>query len=606
MVPQYDDNYIYKFFTFCYINFPIELKITILKHLSLARILLFKSLIKDDETKNLQIRSITTEKLYDVICKHCEKCFQSNSFSDIIHLIKGTDNIIPIVLRSDESAHYKLGEQNCFSFSHLDEYYGIENNTEFELDFYNLYYSKCMNLTDFPYPNRVSTISILKIIGTETLMELDLSPFSQLKTLRLISKNNMLKLVLSPNVFESVNELAIDNNFDSDYYTKFKNLKIFEIFIQKGRNFYIKSIPRGVITLTIITQYLTMTKETWGGEVLLDSWKDWPRNLRHLSVNDMYNSNGIFKDVISKLPPHLSTLTVHGYPINSILSQIPDSISHLNVNFKVPTCNVEKIDFDFPSSLQSLTLNGLVLKAIDKIYKVPRGVTSFNLSNCEFSMSLDNFNFDNCKSCLEWLQFDNCLDSFSLVNADFNDFTKLNKIIFTKCGIYSLSNFRPPSCLSSLRIFNNPITSIDESCQLFNKERDYPLLRTIWINGCQISLISSNIEFPVNLNELVIVDNTTKVFYFNSSIARHVSLKTIHLSKLSSIEFCDDIDETCMKSNFSSMSLNVTNDFLPSHPDSLKVFYDKLELYVRKTLYTRECVPENGHISYNFRSNRSD
>ncbi|KAK6463174.1 hypothetical protein DFJ63DRAFT_312496 [Scheffersomyces coipomensis] len=458
-----------------------------------------------------------------------------------------------------------------------------------------------MNLRKFPYADRVSSISISRLIGTESVMNLDLSDFARLQKFRLVSNNSNLKLKLSPNIFENLTDLAIDNIFDSEFYSKFVNLRIFEIYIQKGRNFEIKFIPREVNTMTIVAENLKETKYISDGQVIVHSPEDWPPNLRHLTLDDSNNSDGVFNDAICKLPPYLTKLEVAGYPINQILSQIPITVTHLYLTFTFPTSGVEKSSLDFPPSLQMLKLEGLVLETTDKIYNVPKGVKSLYLFSCDFSMSLNNLNFDSCKSSLEWLQFANCLDFFSLANVDYSEFSRLNEIRFSCCMISSLTNFRPPSCLNSLHISDNPIVSIDESCPLFNNERGYPLLKWICIDDCQISFISPNIELPTNLTDLTITDSTTKVFYFNSSIARHVSLKYLHLSKLSRIEFCDDIHESCKESNFSLMDLTVTNDFFSTLPEALSIFYDKLELYMGRTLCNRESKQESGYICYCFR-----
>ncbi|KAK6465288.1 hypothetical protein DFJ63DRAFT_310387 [Scheffersomyces coipomensis] len=601
MASEYDDYYIYNFFTTYYSKFPIELKIRILSQLSIAKIILFKSFINDNETKGLQIKSITTQKIHDFRCDFCGNNPKGNSISDIIKLVKNTDNIIPIVVHFEERTYQERPKN--FSFNHLK--YGLQNNADFELMYHHLYYFKCMNLRKFPYKDKVSSISISRLKGDETVMELDLSAFTELKKFRLISNNNILKLKLSPKLFENVTDLAIDNIFDSEFYSKFIYLRNFEIYIQKGRDIEIKLIPRGVITLKIVAECGNVAKHTSGGQVIVNSKEDWPPNLRHLTLGDSYNTDGVFNNAICYSPPYLTTLIILGYPINEILSQIPITITDLDLTFAFtlasPASGV-KSELHFPPCLQNLTLFGLVLETIDEVYNVPRGVTSFRLVACEFSTSSIDFNFDNCKSSLEWLLFDHCLEFFAFANVDYSDFSKLNEIKFSNCGVSSLTNFIPPSCLSSLKISNNPITFIDESCPLFNNEKGYPLLKSIWIEHCQISFISPNIELPLNLNDLIIADDTTKVFYFNSSIARHVSLKHLYLSKLCGFQFCDDVEVSSKESNFWWMELNVTDDFFPTH-DALNIFYDKLELYFGRTLRYRDQNPTSGIQCYSFKNN---
>ncbi|KAK6460610.1 hypothetical protein DFJ63DRAFT_337367 [Scheffersomyces coipomensis] len=388
-------------------------------------------------------------------------------------------------------------------------------------------------------------------------------------------------------------DLTIDNAFDGEYYSKFVNLKRFHINVSKGRNFKIEHVPKSVTSLKITVNSTNKFNDfdARNGHVKIKARQDWPPQLKSLSLDDSRNKTRAFTDLLNKLPLNLQSLSICGHSQCQALSQVSESMCELSLKSTFQILNASHVDLnlEFHSKLTTLSLDNLKMISSTKSCKLPNGLKIFHLFSCDFSLSLNNFKFDNCKSTLKRLRISRYKEPFEFINLNFSVFSNLTDICFNSCGIKSLTHFKPPYCLKKLEIYHNPISTIDESCDLFNNENSYPMLQEVLIENCKISKISPNVEWPINLQHLTIKDEKVKEFYFNASIAKHQSLRILTLSKLSAIKFCDCVNVNS-KSNFSQLDLTVTQDFLPTSPYDLLKFYDKVHLFLRKRVIDRKQI----------------
>ncbi|KAK6459907.1 hypothetical protein DFJ63DRAFT_254714 [Scheffersomyces coipomensis] len=574
------DYYIYKFFSVYYPKFPIELMVKILQYTTIQDILLFQSLTKDDETKKLEIKHITNEKLtYEINCKHRFKPF---------HFINGIANVVALMGDREPSISVRLDfkEGKYFKRSCLEYIEGLPSCFNFELNFDELRYSKYDDLISFIDFTYITSLKILKMTSGERSMKLNFSRL-YVKSFHLVTNLSHIKLTLPS--FEDLTDLSIDNAFEGEYYANLVNLKTFGIYISKGRRFNIEHVPRGVTELKIVVKYVSKSENENCEYVKIKSRQDWPINLKSLTLDDSKNEAGAFKDVFGVLPSNLIKFSVCGHSFYKFSSQFPDSIIDLHLYSTFSVMDIPYVDLQFPSSLENIVFQNLKMIVPNKSYNLPTRLKSFKLDFSDLSLSLNNFNFDHCKSSLKNLQISRYEEPLVFSNLNFSEFLKLTNIELVSCGIKSLSHFKPPRCLKTLQVCRNPITTIDETCDLFNNENGCPLLQSISIKGCQISFISPNIEWPINLKSLVIQDEVPKDFYFNTSIAKHESLETLYLSVLSSFKFCEVDKAIKRKTKIKSFVLSVTDDFLPTKPYELLKFYDKIHLFLGKRVLNRKA-----------------
>ncbi|KAK6462668.1 hypothetical protein DFJ63DRAFT_335981 [Scheffersomyces coipomensis] len=605
-----NDEYIYKFFTKFYGKLPIELKVAILSHLSIPKILLLKSLINDDETRSLPIKSITKDKIHAGVCR-CENIHLENRLSRKEALIN-TDDIIPIIVHvnTDERCReFDLTRTeltgSAYWFKKVSRSYDFESNADLELSFDEITYSKCEELKEFPGYYNVSGINISELTGTHYLRSLDFSKFTNLEQFQIISNNSLSKLSLSPTIFEKVTDLAIDNVLEEEFYSKFINLKRFDIHIQKGRNLHIASIPRRVETLKITVEHIRIALKSTGGQIIINSSEDWPQHLKHLTLDDSRYLVCNFTEVSKyKLPSYLRTLKTSGFPYGRLLSQLPDSLIDLNMDITRHTIDFEgssneQVDFEFPSSLRNINLQLLDVNAKDKTYNLPKGLKTFIAIGCDFKIPFNNFNFNTCNTCLEHLEFEN--NSIEFTNLYFTNFTKLKVIKLSGCRIDSLTYFTPPSCLKVLELCNNPIKSIDETCPLFNNPARYNMLEKIEISESKISFISSKIDLPINLQSLTIRDAKIQNFCFTPSIVNHKSLRNLWLSRLQSIDFCDDDkSENKCESSIKTLYLGVNSHLHTWCFKDIKKFYLNLETCLGKKIKYESNKISAKHLYFHF------
>ncbi|KAK6462698.1 hypothetical protein DFJ63DRAFT_170288 [Scheffersomyces coipomensis] len=588
----------------------LVMKIQILSYLSIEDIVLFKSLINDVEIEDVPIKDITKERLrieymrdHDELI-HSEELdleFGSNEekmamkllkmhfhhieqsqlkLQKLIKLNKVCQDIIPIHIDSVNAHHIPLKFLNGFS--------GESQKFDLILEVENLSHKSISDLDEFSYPDIISGIIITSVPTSDFSTDFNIDfeskmyDLSRYKNLRLLNVPSFstYSSIFSPNLFNTLTDLIINNICEFEYLSHFNKLERLEVEINAEEEFYIKDLPRRISKLKLIVDVDV-------DPVIINSSDDWPPNLKSLSLKDDYCDEPPFVNFQNyDLPSNLTSLDVEGHFLDGLLDKSPVSLTELTLSQESYYDNSQLINFKIPHGITKLDLTEF--NSSNNSLDLPSGLQSFKLFNCNFSMPVNDFNFDHCKSSLRVFEVESYKNPISFTNLDFSEFSKLTNISIADCAITSLSSFNPPTCLRYLDIIDNSIKTLDESCPLFNNPSKYSQFVEATFKDCQITRISPNIKWPIHLQDLFISDSCEKKFFFTSSIARHKSLRKLHLGVLSSIHIYDlNITKSGDPSKFEKLTFTFTSDSIPKTKQDYNRFYDKIEFHVGKKIQKR-------------------
>ncbi|KAK6462111.1 hypothetical protein DFJ63DRAFT_313256 [Scheffersomyces coipomensis] len=545
----YDNDYIYSFFTDYFPQLPYELIIRILRSLHVRVVLQLQCLMKDKYIRSIKFKEINERAMFVTIpytskkLRYQQSLLEFQKMFDIIHLLIETnddnkDNIIPISIF--------ITTFNLESVHIINTLLEYPNNFDISLTIRRLDYHFQKQLLKLNIVNNVSELLIYTLTNDQlmdkTVTNLDLSMYHDLRSFRLANSINLSSIKFST-WYDTLVDLCITGVNVGVEFLRFKNLEDLKISKEPGKNIYIRHMPRSLRKLEIIVNENVPDIES--GRCILTSFDDWPSNLENLILLDKSTDqvDFIFADIINfKLPSNLIELTIEGNRLYNMLHQLPDTLERLNLEYfddEIDSALAENIII--PLGMKEIRLRGFNIAFADDI-QFPLNLVHFTLNSCQSSTPLNDYNFEYSKQTLRTLEISDYGNPTAFTRLDFNEFSVLRSICFDYCEIVSLDNFIPPCCLEVLEISDNPITSINENCAVFNNPTKYPKLTDIQITYCEINYISPRIRLPINLTLFKICDTVPKDFYINSSIRNHEALEYIEVSMISKLDTYENED----------------------------------------------------------------
>ncbi|KAK6462697.1 hypothetical protein DFJ63DRAFT_313826 [Scheffersomyces coipomensis] len=579
-------------------DFPLDLKICVLKFLKIREIVKFRHIINDEEINSLDLRQFKNnpdnhDDYLDGRLNFEEFKVDSGYYNprtskqdrfdyaverleEGLEMIRNNDISIPI--------HIEIGSRDSgyLQNNHFKKLRCLDcKPLDIRLSLTDLRCKDCKLLNKFSSPKKVNELIVTLMNHNEyKAFEIDISKFTELKKFDISEINDdleiQIKLDYSNNLYHNLTELITYDIFDLREIGKFTNLKTLKLTFKHGKDVFLPFLPRSITKLKLTS--------LWGTGVLhIKSNADCPPNLTYLKLYDDEKPYSPWRDTLAySFPSTLKTLKIYGEAICSVVTMLPPYLTCLELRFARSYSLTQDYDFELPATLEKLQLQNLNITIRGSNNMVlPKRLVECDIGSCNFSFELYRDNLDGSNKYLKYLSVsndhdDDDVDGIPLNNLNFKQFSKLTSMDLFYCGISSLTDFRPPLRLEYLKINDNKLSSMDETCPLFNNPNDYPNL-TMLDFCCQITYISPNIKLPVNLESLQIRDDCSKQFCFNTSIVTHQKLTHVCIRQLSSVSFNVEHIGSEMNTILRELSLDFDENSFPGGKDEIDQFYDKLE-----------------------------
>ncbi|KAK6461748.1 hypothetical protein DFJ63DRAFT_194076 [Scheffersomyces coipomensis] len=434
----YNDEYIYNFFTYEFPNFDNYTVLEILQGISIETFLLLQFTTNDEYIKQLQLKDINPNPL-EFLC--------GSTTDEIPELRQSVTNCI--------SYNKPLGHSIPIS---IDFLYGNEIKLprflerSLEVNYSRLFKlqlnikgdsSKVLKiLENFKFADKVEKVDYnsCREEDWENQLNLDISKYINLKHFRAWPEQN-LTIILPQSSIQNLTFLSIKDVYNPHLLVQLDNLKTLEMGVENCTEFDIKYLPRNLKELNLMCMNVIIN---------INSDTDWPQQLEELHFGDLMFDSFTFENLQHySLPPKLQLLDVEVYSDLNMFTQLPDSITDMEIILG-PCCLGTENILKIPLNLRNLTITDWYSVSYTDTIEFESALEKLILRNVSFP--LPHFNFQTLKHSLRDLDISEFQHKISLYHMNFSQFTSLEKISISSSTFESLENFKPAPSIESIYI----------------------------------------------------------------------------------------------------------------------------------------------------------
>ncbi|EGW32070.1 uncharacterized protein SPAPADRAFT_66733 [Spathaspora passalidarum NRRL Y-27907] len=358
------------------------------------------------------------------------------------------------------------------------------------------------------YHDKISKISEMSIILKNYEINIAFLNF-------LLSFDNLTNLVFEQTSLKSIRRFFI-NNSRFIHHPRLSSIRISSSYVidwsgvqfpQKLKNL---ELPRAKISTVNIPAEVgricfTKSKIKHSNELR----NKLPENLTVLELH----STGLECLMVDDLPVGLTNLKISRNPLNKIYGKRwPPNLQKLELEFH--KLNDEALQFvnesiGWPLNVTHLTISGTKLKDLSNLSNLPQSLKHLNISNTHWNLVKENTRFEfprnlkilHMSFCglprLKYLKFPSSLEDLSLpLNRIHNILTygawqelvNLKRLDLDYNSITSLDNWVIPPNLEYLCLSNNRIKEVTSRFPLFNNKYNFNL-KVLKLSRCQLSKV---------------------------------------------------------------------------------------------------------------------